>query len=91
MTNLEQKIFDKLIERLNIAPTDIEGVDENSPLFEGENNGEPSFNLDSLDSLELLFLIESEFGFEVPVEDMSKFTTIKAVAQYVDEHLRAAK
>ena len=31
MTNLEQKIFDKLVERLNIAPTDIEGVDENSP------------------------------------------------------------
>lgn len=91
MTNLEQKIFDKLIERLNIAPTDIEGVDENSPLFEGADNGEPSFDFDSLDSLELIFLIESEFGFEVPVEDMSKFTTIKAVAQYVEEHLRAAK
>ncbi len=90
MTNLEQKIFDKLIERLNIAPSELEGVDENSPLFEGETD-EPSFNLDSLDSLELIFLIESEFGFEVPAEDMSKFTTIKAVAQYVDEHLRAGK
>lgn len=91
MTNLEQKIFDKLIERLNIAPSDIEGVNENSPLFEGESNDEPSFNLDSLDSLELIFLIESEFGFEVPAEDMSKFTTIKTVAQYVEEHLRAGK
>ena len=85
MTNLEQKIFDKLIERLNIAPNDIEGVDENSPLFEG--SGEPSFNLDSLDSLELIFLIENEFGFEVPTEDMSKFTTIKAVAEYVEARL----
>ena len=91
MTNMEQKIFDKLVGRLKIAPTDLEGVDENSPLFEGDNNGAPSFNLDSLDSLELIFLIESEFGFEVPVEDMSKFTTIKAVTQYVEEHLRAAK
>ena len=60
-------------------------------LFEGANNGEPSFNLDSLDSLELVFLIESEFGLEVPVEDMSKFTTIKTVAQYVEERLRAVK
>ena len=85
MTNLEKKIFDKLIERLNIAPSDIEGVDENSPLFEG--SGEPSFNLDSLDSLELIFLIENEFGFEVPTEDMSKFTTIKAVAEYVEARL----
>ena len=85
MTNLEQKIFDKLIERLNIAPNDIEGVDENSPLFEG--SGEPSFNLDSLDSLELIFLIENEFGFEVPTEDMKKFTTIKAVAEYVEARL----
>ena len=88
MTDLEQKIFDKLIDRLNISPSDIEGVDENSPLFEGENHGEPSFNLDSLDSLELIFLIESEFGFEVPTEDMKKFTTIKTVAEYVEARLK---
>lgn len=91
MTNLEQQIYDKLIERLKIKPADIEGTDENSPLFEGASNGEPSFNLDSLDSLELIFLIENEFGFEVPTEDMRKFTTIKAVAEYVTERLREGK
>lgn len=87
MTKLEQQIYDKLIERLNIAPDDIAGVDENSPLFEGDNNGKPSFNLDSLDSLELVFLIETEFGIEVPTEDMRRFTTIKEVAKYVEERL----
>lgn len=88
MTKLEQQIYDKLIERLNIAPDDIAGVDENSSLFEGDNNGEPSFNLDSLDSLELVFLIETEFGIEVPTEDMRRFTTIKEVAKYVEERLK---
>jgi acyl carrier protein len=88
MTKLEQQIYDKLIERLNIAPDDIAGVDENSPLFEGDNNGKPSFNLDSLDSLELVFLIETEFGIEVPTEDMRRFTTIKEVAKYVEERLK---
>ena len=87
MTKLEQQIYDKLIERLNIAPDDIAGVDENSPLFEGDNKGKPSFNLDSLDSLELVFLIETEFGIEVPTEDMRRFTTIKEVAKYVEERL----
>ncbi len=91
MTNLEQQIFDKLVKRLKISPKDIEGVDENSPLFEEEDNDQPSFNLDSLDSLELIFLIESEFGFEVSAEDMSKFKTIKTVAEYVEERLREGK
>ena len=85
---MEKVTIKDIADRLNISPSDIEGVDENSPLFEGENHGQPSFNLDSLDSLELIFLIESEFGFEVPTEDMKKFTTIKAVAEYVEARLK---
>lgn len=87
MTKLEQKVFEKMIETLDLNADELKGVDENSPIFEGENNGVPSMNLDSIDSLELVVMIEKEWGLgEISGEDMKKLTTIKAIADYIKEH-----
>lgn len=87
MTKLEQKVFEKMIETLDLNAEELKGVDENSPIFEGENNGVPSMNLDSIDSLELVVMIEKEWGLgEIKGEDMKKLTTIKAIADYIKEH-----
>lgn len=92
MTTLEQKIFEKMIETLDLNADELKGVDENSPIFEGENNGVPSMNLDSIDSLELVVMIEKEWGLgEISGDDMKKLTTIKAIADYIKEHSEGVK
>jgi len=92
LTTLEQKIFEKMIETLDLNADELKGVDENSPIFEGENNGVPSMNLDSIDSLELVVMIEKEWGLgEISGDDMKKLTTIKAIADYIKEHSEGVK
>ena len=87
MTKLEQKVFEKMIETLDLNAAELKGVDENSPIFEGENNDVPSMNLDSIDSLELVVMIEKEWRLgEISGDDMKKLTTIKAIADYIKEH-----
>ena len=87
MTKLEQKVFEKMVETLDLNAAELKGVDENSPIFEGDNDGKPSMNLDSIDSLELVVMIEKEWGLgEISGEDMKKMTTIKAIADYIKEH-----
>lgn len=87
MTALEEKIRAALMKKLRIKEEDVAGTDENSPLFEGSvEEGQPTFHLDSLDSLELVVMIEKEWGIDVPTEDMKKLTTIKNIAIYIEEH-----
>lgn len=92
MTKLEEKVFEKMIETLDLNAAELKGVDENSPIFEGDNNGAPSMNLDSIDSLELVVMIEKEWGLgEISGEDMKKLTTIKAIADYIKTHAENLK
>ena len=87
MTKLEQKVFEKMIETLDLNAEELKGVDENSPIFEGDGEGKVSMNLDSIDSLELVVMIEKEWGLgEISGEDMKKMRTIKAIADYIKEH-----
>ena len=87
MTALEEKVRKALMKKLKIKEADVAGTDENSPLFEmNVNDGQPSFHLDSLDSLALVVMMETEWGIEVPAEDMKKLSTIKNIATYIEEH-----
>ena len=87
MTKLEQKVFEKMIETLDLNAEELKGVDENSPIFEGDSEGKVSIILDSIDSLELVVMIEKEWGLgEISGEDMKKMRTIKAIADYIKEH-----
>ncbi len=87
MTELEKKVYNKMIETMDLDESELEGFDENSPIFEGDNNGSVSMNLDSIDSLELVVMIEKEWGLgEIDGEDMKKMRTVKAIADYIKEH-----
>ena len=87
MTKLEQKVFEKMIETLDLNAEELKGVDENSPIFEGDSEGKVSIILDSIDSLELVVMIEKEWGLgEISGEDMKKLRTVKAIADYIKEH-----
>lgn len=41
--------------------------------------------LDSLDHAELLVLAEDAFSTKVPLEDLTKLTTVGAIAKYFDQ------
>lgn len=86
MNELENKIFHKIVEKMDINESEIEGFDENSPIFGTARDDEVSLELDSIDSLELVVLIYDEWGIDVPTEDMPKLRTIKCIANYIREH-----
>jgi acyl carrier protein len=41
---------------------------------------------DSLDAVEIIMGIETEFKLEIPDEDAEKFITVENIVKYVDEH-----
>jgi acyl carrier protein len=41
---------------------------------------------DSLDAVEIIMGIETEFGIEIPDEDAERFQTIGDIVKYVEEH-----
>ena len=85
MTALEQEVYEKIVANMDVDTSELQGFDENCPLF-GEGTPErPSMNLDSIDSLELTILIEKEWGLgEIAREDMVKMLTVKAIADYIE-------
>lgn len=86
MDSLEQKIYDKIIEKMDVDESEIEGFTENSPIFGDAEGDDVSMGLDSIDSLELIVILYDEWGITVPSEDVAQFSTIKNIAEYVREH-----
>ena len=41
---------------------------------------------DSLDTVELVMGLETEFGIEIPDEDAEKINTVQAAINYITEH-----
>ena len=48
MTELEKKVYNKMIETMDLDESELEGFDENSPIFEGDNEGKVSTRLNWL-------------------------------------------
>ena len=88
MTSLEEKVYKKIIETMDVDESELSGFDENSPLFGEAEPGTVSMNLDSIDSLELVVMIEKEWGLgEISSEDMTTMKTVKIIADYIQAHL----
>lgn len=62
-------------------------IDETQP----EKSITDDLGADSLDSVELVMALEEEFGIEVPDDDAAKLTTVQAVIDYVNNHLKDKK
>lgn len=41
---------------------------------------------DSLDTVELVMVLEEEFGIEIPDEDAEKITRVKEATDYIEKH-----
>ncbi len=81
--NLEQAVFEMIKKRLNIDYVLYDGYDFDSNIYEVDD--ESGFQLDSVDSLEVVVGISTEFGVVVNEEDFSKLTSITNIARYIEE------
>ena len=79
---LKQSLKTQIIESLNLEGMQPEEIDDNAPLF-GEGLG-----LDSIDSLELMVLLERNYGIKIEDarEGRKAMESVNAMAQYISEH-----
>lgn len=49
-----------------------------------DSNLQDDLGLDSLDIVEVVLELETEFGIEIPDEDADKFSTVGSVIKYVE-------
>jgi len=82
MDNFILELKQQIIEVLNLEGMTPEDIDENAPLF-GEGLG-----LDSIDALELIVLMEKNYGIKLedPKKGKEIFTSIKTMAEYIQTH-----
>lgn len=82
MDNLILQLKNQIIEVLNLEDMTPEDIDAEAPLF-GEGLG-----LDSIDALELIVLLEREYGIKLsnPAEGKQIFKSISSIAYYVSKN-----
>jgi acyl carrier protein len=79
LDELKQELRAELIKQLNLEDMLPPDFDENTPLF-GEGLG-----LDSIDSLELVVLLDRNYGLKLkdPKEGRAVFYSINSMAEYI--------
>ena len=83
MNDLKRKIKELLIERLKFEDMTPDDIKDDAPLFAG------GLGLDSIDALEIVVMLESEFGIKVKNESAARenFQSVAALAQFVEQRL----
>lgn len=82
MEDLKVTLKQQIIESLNLQGMKPEDIDDNAPLF-GEGLG-----LDSIDSLELMVLLERNYGIKIEDarEGRNILASVETMAAYIQEH-----
>lgn len=82
MEELINQLKEQIIEALNLEDMTPADIDADAPLF-GEGLG-----LDSIDALELIVLMEREYGIKLgnPAEDKKIFSSVASIADYVSKN-----
>ena len=73
----EEKVKNIIIEQLGVS------ADEVVP----EASFVDDLGADSLDLVELVMVLEEEFGKEIPDEDAEKIQTVQDAINYINEHM----
>ena len=82
MEELILELKKKIIEALNLEEMTPDDIDADEALF-GDGLG-----LDSIDALELIVLMEKDYGIKLanPAEGKAIFKSIRSIAEYVSNH-----
>lgn len=86
MQDLKTTLKQQIIESLNLQGMKPEEIDDNAALF-GDGLG-----LDSIDSLELMVLLERNYGIKIEDarEGRKVLTSVQSMADYIQEHQQQA-
>ncbi len=82
MEQLINELKTQIIDVLNLEDMSIDDIDNDAPLF-GEGLG-----LDSIDALELIVLLEKQYGIKLanPAQGKEIFKSVATIAQYVSQN-----
>ena len=75
-SNIEERVKKFVVEQLGVTPEQV--VPEASFVDD--------LGADSLDTVELVMGLETEFGIEIPDEDAEKINTVQVAINYITEH-----
>lgn len=80
MEKLKEKLKKEIVAYLNLEDIDPGEIDDNEPLF-GSGVG-----LDSIDALELIVLLEKNYGIKIEnaEEGQKVFKSINSMAEYIN-------
>lgn len=79
METLKQELKEKIIDALNLEDLTPQDIEDDAPIFmEG-------LGLDSIDALELMLLMEKNYGVRLtsPAEGKQVFKSINTMAEYI--------
>jgi len=80
-TELKEKLKQQIIDYLNLLDIETEDLKDDAPLFGPEGD----LGLDSIDSVELLVLLEREYELKItdPKEGRKILEDVNSMAQYI--------
>lgn len=86
MDDLKRKLKELLIERLKFEDMSPEDIGDDEPLFAG------GLGLDSIDALEIVVMLETEFGIKVKNENSARdyFKSVSSLAEFVNQRMAAS-
>ncbi|MCK9616558.1 MAG: phosphopantetheine-binding protein [Lentimicrobiaceae bacterium] len=83
MEELINKLKEQIITELNLEDIKPEDIKPDTPLF-----GDEGLGLDSIDALELIVLLEKNYGIKIedPKDGKKIFYSIRTLAEYITEN-----
>ena len=83
MEELKQKLKEQIIDVLNLEEMSPDEIASDAPLF-----GDSGLGLDSIDALELIVMLEKNYGIRLanPAEGKAIFQSVDSMADYVSKN-----
>ena len=83
MEDLINQLKGQIIESLNLDGVKPESIKSDAPLF-----GDRGMGLDSIDALELIVLMEKNYGIKLKDPKMGKqiFSSVQTMAEYIEKN-----
>lgn len=88
MSELIETLKSEIIEALNLEGMSPADIDENAALFNGGDPSAAGLGLDSIDALELIVLMERNYGIKLKQASEGKeiFRSIATMADYISKN-----
>lgn len=84
MDELIEKLKVQIIKQLNLEDVEPEEIDSEEMLFDADGE----LGLDSIDALELIVLLDKEYGIKIKNQEEGKqiFHSLKTMAEFILQH-----